>query len=86
MNLHDLCAKQALKMKKPGDPDLYAPGQSCEHKCNEECLGIGCKDCKRVRSDCNQVQGTKLTSYSRLEWSEGQVLFSVDTRRLENLR
>ena len=34
---------KALKMKKPEDPDLYAPGQPCEHKCNEEgCLG---KDC-----------------------------------------
>ena len=35
-----------LKMKAPGYPDLYAPGQPCDHKCNEGCLGIGCKDCK----------------------------------------
>ena len=43
---------KALKMKSPGDPDLYAPGQPCTHKCNEACLGIGCEDCKRVRVDC----------------------------------
>ena len=49
---------KALKMKKPGDPDLYAPGQPCKHKCYEEdwrlgaaCLGIGCEDCKQVRAD-----------------------------------
>ena len=34
---------KTLKMKKPGDPELYAPGQPCEHKCNEECIGIGVK-------------------------------------------
>ena len=29
----------ALKMKKPGDPDLHAPGQPCEQQRNEEgCL------------------------------------------------
>ena len=37
---------KALKIKKPGDPELYVPGQPCKHKCNEECLEIGCKDCK----------------------------------------
>ena len=37
---------KVLKMKKPGDPELDAPGQPCKHKCNEECLGISCKDCK----------------------------------------
>ena len=46
-------------MKKPGDPDLYAPGQTCEHKCNEECIGIGCKDCERVRLDCTQCVKNK---------------------------
>ena len=35
---------KALKMKKPGDPDLYAPGQPCLHKCNDNYFGEGCKD------------------------------------------
>ena len=50
---------KAPKMKKtpasvqsPGCPDLYASGQPCDHKCNEECSRIGCRDCKRVREDC----------------------------------
>ena len=42
---------KALKMK-PGTPDLYIPGDPCEHKCHEECSGIGCRDCKQVREDC----------------------------------
>ena len=51
---------KALKMKKPGDPDLYAPGQPCEHKCNEEgCLGKDCTDCKRVRADCTECSKNK---------------------------
>ena len=41
------------------DPDLYAPGQPCEHKCNEECIGIGCKDCKLGRSDCTECAKNK---------------------------
>ena len=50
---------KALKVKKPGDPDLYAPGQLCEHKCNEECLGLGCKYYKQVRVDCTQCPKNK---------------------------
>ena len=51
---------KALKMKKPGDPDLYATGQPCEHKCNEEgCTGKDFKDCKRVRVDCTQCTKNK---------------------------
>ena len=34
-------------------------------KCNTECLGIGCKDCKRVRVDCTQC--TKNTPYKLLK-------------------
>ena len=49
---------KALKMK-PGDPDLYAPGQLCTHKCNEGCIGIGCKDCKQVKIDCTQCANNK---------------------------
>ena len=37
---------KALEMKKTGDSDLYAPGQPYFHKCNNNCLGLGCKDCK----------------------------------------
>ena len=50
---------KALKMKKPGGPDLYAPGQPCDHKCKEGYIGIGCKDCKRVRNDCTQCVKNK---------------------------
>ena len=46
---------KALKMKKPGGPELYAPGEPCKHKC----LGIGGKDCKRIREDCTQCMKNK---------------------------
>ena len=37
---------KALKMKEPGDPNLYAPGQPCDHKCNDNCLGVASKNCR----------------------------------------
>ena len=37
---------KAFKMKKPGNLDLYAPGQPSDCKCNHECARVGCKDCK----------------------------------------
>ena len=44
---------KAVKMKKPGDLELYASGQPCDHECSEEgCIGKDCKHCKRVREDC----------------------------------
>ena len=53
---------KALKMKCLGDspagasqkgcPNLYAPGQPCNYKCNEGCIVRGCGDCKQVRTDC----------------------------------
>ena len=38
-----------LKMKQPGEPELFAPGQPCFHKC-EECEvepKAGCEKCKK---------------------------------------
>ena len=28
---------KAIKLKEKNDPDLYAPGQPCTHKCEENC-------------------------------------------------
>ena len=50
---------KALNMKKPEDPDLYAPGQACNNKCIYNCLRIGCKDCKQVKIDCTQCMKNK---------------------------
>ena len=51
---------KALKMKKKGDPDLYAPGLPCTHTC-EACdrKTVGCKECKSVRNECNQCPKNK---------------------------
>ena len=49
---------KALKMKKPEDLDLYAPGQSCKHKCNEEC--IGCKIVNGSDWSARKAQKTSL--------------------------
>ena len=42
---------KALKMKKPENPNLHAPGQPSFHN---NCLGVGCKDCKQVKIDCSE--------------------------------
>ena len=34
-------------------------GQPCEHKCNNNCLGLGCKECKRVKIDCSECTKNK---------------------------
>ena len=76
---------KALKMKKFGDSNLYAQGQPCDHKCNEGCLEIGCKDCEQRLIVLN-MRKTNPTNCSRLEWSEVLLLFSNGTQRLGNLR
>ena len=43
---------KALKMKSKKDPDLYAPGQPCNHKCLKSCDKKVCKECSKVRKDC----------------------------------
>ena len=44
---------KALKLRKPGEPELYAPGQPCRHTCEGAyCRGSGCEFCKLVRTEC----------------------------------
>ena len=32
--------------------DIYAPGQPCSHKCQNDCVKIRCKVCKQIKIDC----------------------------------
>ena len=51
---------KSLKIKKSGDPDLYAPGQSCTHTCSkDECVSFLCKECWDVRKRCEECPKTK---------------------------
>ena len=57
---------KSLKMNKPGDSNLYTPGQPCDHKCKDNdprlgaaCLGLGCKDSKQVKINCTQCNKNK---------------------------
>ena len=43
---------EALKRKKYSEPDLFAPGEPCKCKCSDDCVKVGCKDCREVRKDC----------------------------------
>ena len=43
---------KAIKLKDRNDPELYAPGQPCTHKCEETCDKRGCKKCKQTQKDC----------------------------------
>ena len=56
---------KALKIKKKGDPDLYAPGQPCIHKCAEDCKKKTCNEYKKTRQEC--VECTKNKAYELLK-------------------
>ena len=43
---------KSLRMKKRSDPNLYALGQPCTHKCRDVCVNKGCKACKIVKEEC----------------------------------
>ena len=43
---------KAIKLKDRNDPELFAPGQPCTHKCEETCDKKGCKKCKQTEKDC----------------------------------
>ena len=32
--------------------DLYAPGQPCSYKCQNDCVKIRCKACKQIKINC----------------------------------
>ena len=55
---------KALKTKKHGYPDLYAPDQSCIHKCQacEVNPSRICPDCKGVRDEWIQCAKTSHTN------------------------
>ena len=53
------------KMKKKGDPELYAPGQYCIHRCKKFCNDDFCKICYKIRKDCKICDKNK--SYKLLK-------------------
>ena len=34
------------------EPDLFAPGEPCKCKCSDDCIKVGCEDCREARKDC----------------------------------
>ena len=44
-------------MKKKGDPELYAPGQYCIHRC---CNNKFCKKCCKIKKDCKICDKNKI--------------------------
>ena len=52
---------KALKMKKHGFSDLYAPGQPCLHK-YKECEKRRCTKCKRVWNECDKCSKNSHTN------------------------
>ena len=39
--------------------DLYAPGQPCSHKCQNDCVKLSCKACKQIKIDCTSCAKNK---------------------------
>ncbi len=50
---------KALKLKKKDEPDLYAPGQPCFHRCTDGCVKKACKGCKQTRQECTLCSKNK---------------------------
>ncbi len=50
---------KALKLKRKGKPDLYAPGQPCTHKCSATCHKKGCQQCTKTRKECSKCPKNK---------------------------
>ena len=48
------------KLKKKGDPELYAPGQYCIHRCNKCCNNKFCKKCHQIMKDCKTCDKNKI--------------------------
>ena len=51
---------KSLRMKQPGEPPLFAPGQPCFHKCTKYEVDPkpGREKCKKVRNGCMQCAKT----------------------------
>ena len=52
---------KSLKMKQPGELELFAPDEPCFHKC-EKCKvdpKSSCEKCKKVWNDCMQCAKSK---------------------------
>ena len=47
---------KALKMRAKNDPELYAPGGGCTHKCDNECIKSRCNKCLKIQTRCEECK------------------------------
>ena len=47
---------KALKMRAKNDPELYAPGGGCTHKCDNECIKSRCNKCLKIQTRCKECK------------------------------
>ena len=45
---------KALRLRDKNEPELYAPGDPCTHKCEKGCSKRQCKACKKVKKECKE--------------------------------
>ena len=50
---------KAIEMRKRGEPELFAPGDPCHHKCDNTCRKKACKECCKVRKECTTCPKNK---------------------------
>ena len=48
------------KIKKKGDPGLFAPGKYCAHRCNKVCNKVFCKKCHQIMYNCKTCDKNKI--------------------------
>ena len=54
---------KAIKLKDRNDPELYAPGQPCTHKCEETCDKKVVRNVNKLKKIVKYVQRTKHMIY-----------------------
>ena len=56
---------KALRLRDKNEPELYAPGDPCTHKCEKGCSKKQCKACKKVKKECKEC--SKNAAYELLK-------------------
>ena len=56
---------KALRLRDKNEPELYAPGDPCTHKCEKGCSKKQCKACKKIKKECKEC--SKNAAYELLK-------------------
>ena len=74
---------KTIKMKKRGEPDLYAPGQPCTHKClRDDCTSYPYKYCWEVKKACQECPKNKAYELLKTGMIVGSSIVEVEVEKM----